>query len=112
MIEKIETCPFLKLEVELKACPFCGYHTARLYYNANAKQYFVYCELCHCMAAPDRFKDFAISNWNKRNKEQKRMPIYDKHRPCVFELGEYCGYVNLPVYTKYMCEECKRRKNE
>lgn len=112
MTKESTSCPFLDLEIELKACPHCGYHTARLFYNANQSKYFVFCEICHAMTAPDKYKDFAVANWNERRKESKRLPMYDKLRPCVFELGKYCCYIDLSVYTKQMCEKCRKEKSD
>ena len=111
MTKEFNSCPFLDLDVELKVCPFCGYHTARLFYDANHDSYFVFCEACHAMTALDRKKDYAVTNWNGRSKEKKKIPMCDKWRPCVFELGEFCRYLDLPVYTKQMCEECRKAKS-
>jgi len=62
------------------------------------------------MTAPDKYKDFAVINWNNRRKESQKKCMSDKYRPCVFELGKYCVYRDIPVYTKYMCEKCKKEE--
>ena len=102
-----DECPIL--EAKLEACPHCGYHSGRLFYNANNRLFFVYCEVCHTITAPHIFKDYAVASWNNRNEENKKRPAYKRERPCVFSLGEFCWRSELPVYTKDMCEACRRQ---
>lgn len=103
MSEELESCPFL--DAELLHCPFCGCDSARVFFIANKKLFFVFCLACHAQTAPDYYKDFAVSNWNDRAKKKKKMPMIDKNRPCIFDFGTFC-YSHFTVYSEELCRTC------